>query len=211
MTGATGMIAIGDSLVNGLTPDVAGVPGKSWARWVAEASSIPYEQHAKGGLTSSEIVEQFLPKVTGRYEYGVFGMGTNDALTGFDAEVFRANVKTTAARMAEVSNQVVMLSVPYSPQADAIVREVAAGVSAVVVDARVSGQLLFRPDGIHPTAVGYLEIGDRAAVALDLPKPSLTAPAPAKLGIGYRVKHAALTAYFRAKGMARKILRSRKG
>lgn len=201
------MIAIGDSLVNGLTPEVAGVPGQSWARWVAEAAGIPYEQHAKGGLTSSQIVEQFLPKVTGRYEYGVFGMGTNDALTGFDTEVFRLNVKKTAARMAEVSNQVVILSVPYSSAADAIVRDVAAEFDAIVIDAKVSGPKLFRPDGIHPTSVGYLEIGDRAAAALGLPKPSLTAPTPAKLSAGYYVKHAGQRAYFRARGMARKLVR----
>lgn len=202
-----GMIAIGDSLTNGLTPAVAGVPGKSWARWVAEAAGIPYEQHAKGGLTSTEIVDQFLPLVTGRYEYGVFGMGTNDALLGFDAEVFRTNVKTTATRMAEVANRIVILSVPFSREADAIVREVAAEFDAVVVDAKVSGPLLFRPDGVHPTAVGYLEIGDRAAAALSLSLPSLTVPQPAKLGARYYLKHAALRAYFRARGMARKLLR----
>lgn len=202
-----GMIAIGDSLINGRTPDVAGVSGQSWARWVAEAAGIPYEQHAKGGLTSTQIVDQFLPKVTGRYEYGVFGMGTNDALTGFDAELFRINVKTTAARMAEVSNQVVVLSVPHSPAADAIVREVAAEYDAIVIDAKVSGPMLFRPDGIHPTAVGYLEIADRAAAALGLPQPSLTVPKPAKLSVAYRIKHATLSGYFRARGMARKLLR----
>lgn len=201
-----GMITIGDSLANGLTPAVAGVPGKSWARWVAEAAGIPYEQHAKGGLTSTQIVEQFLPKVTGQYDYGVFSMGTNDALTGFDAEAFRANVEKTSARMAEAARQVVILSVPYSAPADAIVREVAASYGAVVVDAKVSGPLLFRPDGIHPTAVGYLAIADRAADALGLPLPSLTAPTPAPLTASYRVEHAALKAYFRAKGMARKFL-----
>ena len=201
------MIAIGDSLVNGNTPNVAGVPGKSWARWVAEAAGIPYEQHAKGGLTSTQIVEQFLPEVTGRYEYGVFGMGTNDALTGFDAAVFRRNLETVASRMGETCNQVVILSVPYSPKADAIVREVAATIGAVVVDAAVVGPRLFRPDGVHPTAIGYLAIADRAAIALGLPLPSLTAPVPSVLGFKYFAWHAGQSGYFRAKGMARKFFR----
>jgi lysophospholipase L1-like esterase len=201
-----GMIAIGDSLINGLTPEFAGVPGKSWARWVAEAAGMPYQQYAKGGLTSSEIVNQFLPEVTGRYEYGVFGMGTNDALNGFDSEVFRKNVETTAARMAEVSEHVVVLSVPYSSQADAIVREVAADFNATVVEADVSGPLLTRTDGIHPTAVGYLAIGDRAADAVGLPKPSITAPTPLPLTFRYRQEYALLRAYSWAKGMARKAL-----
>jgi lysophospholipase L1-like esterase len=202
-----GMIAIGDSLINGLTPPVAGIPGKSWARWVAEAAGIAYEQHAKGGLTSSQIVQRFLPKVNGNYEYGVFGMGTNDALTGFDADVFRSNVMATAARMAEASHRVVVLSVPFSTEADAIVREVAGKYNALVVDAQVSGPLLFRPDGIHPTSVGYLEIGDRAASALGLPKPSLTAPVPRSLSLGYKVGHTALRAYYRAKNSSRMLLR----
>lgn len=202
-----GMIAIGDSLINGHTADVAGIPGKSWARWVAEAANLPYEQHAKGGLTSTQIVEQFLPKVTGRYDYGVFGMGTNDVLTGWDAVVFRRNVETIAARMSEASTHVVMLSVPNSTEADAIIREVAARIGATVVDAKVSGPSLSRPDGLHPTALGYLSIADRAATQLSLPLPSLTAPIPAPIKFGYLMKHAALTAYFRAKGMARKLLR----
>lgn len=202
-----GIIAIGDSLTNGRTPDVAGVPGKSWARWVAEAAGLPYEQHAKGGYTSTQIVETFLPEVTGQYKLGMFSMGTNDALTGFDAELFRLNVKTTAARMLEHCERVAVLSVPYSPVADAIVREVAAEHGAVVVDASVSGPLRFRPDGIHPTAVGYLELGDRAAETLGLPLPSTTAPTPSRLSPAYYVKHATLRAYFRAKSMARKLIR----
>lgn len=202
-----GMIAIGDSLINGRTPDVAGIPGKSWARWVAEAANIPYEQHAKGGLTSTQIVAQFLPKVTGQYAYGVFGMGTNDALNGWGAMAFRRNVETAAARMAATCTHVVILSVPYSAEADTIIREVAASIDATVVDATVSGPTMSRPDGIHPTALGYLAIADRAATQLGLPLPSLSAPTPAPIKFGYLMKHAALTAYFRAKGMARKLLR----
>lgn len=202
-----GIIAIGDSLVNGRTHDLAGVPGKSWAQWIAEAASIPYEQHAKGGLTSTEIVEQFLPKVTGRYTYGVFGMGTNDALAGFDAAVFRRNVETTATRMAEVSDQVVMLSVPYFAEADVIVRAVASDAGALIVEGKVCGPKLLQPDGVHPTAIGYLVLADRAAAALNLPLPSLAAPAPTKLGYEYYLKYVAWTAYFRTKAVARKVLR----
>ena len=80
---------------------------------VAEAAGIPDEQHAKGGLTSTQVVEEFLPKVRGQYDYGVFGMGTNDALIGFDASVFQLNVEVTAARLSEVCALIVVLSVPY--------------------------------------------------------------------------------------------------
>ncbi|KQR02922.1 hypothetical protein ASF72_06940 [Arthrobacter sp. Leaf141] len=152
-------------------------------------------------------MEQFLPQVTGQYDYGVFAMGTNDALTGFDSDTFRRNVEITAARMSEVSKRVVMLSVPYSSTADAIIRDVARAVGAIVVEAQVHGPKMFRPDGVHPTAVGYLEIADRAAQQLDLPKPSLTAPGPEMLGAGYYLKHLALSFYYRTKGLARKVLR----
>lgn len=202
-----GMIALGDSLVNGLTPDLAGVKGQSWARWVADAAGISYEQYAKGGLTSTQIVGKLLPKVTGCYEYGVLSMGTNDILTNWDAAAFRQNVEIAAARMAKACNRVVVLSVPISAEADSIVRDVASSVKAVVIDAEVRGRRLSRPDGIHPTALGYLEIADRAAAELGLPAPSLSAPQPTQLGLGYMAKHVGLSGYFWAKAIARKLPR----
>ncbi|NSX38687.1 hypothetical protein HTS88_20095 [Pseudarthrobacter oxydans] len=201
------MIAIGDSLINGLTPDLAGVKGQSWARWLADAAGISYEQYAKGGLTSYQIVERLLPKVVGNYDYGVFNMGTNDVLTSWDPIAFRDNAATAATRMAEACERVIVLSVPISSEADSIVRKVAIGVGATVIDGRVQGRRFSRPDGIHPTALGYLQIADRAAVELGLPKPSLSAPEPTQLGLGYVVKHFGLSCYFQAKTMARRLPR----
>jgi hypothetical protein len=201
------MIAIGDSLVNGVTPDLAGIKGQSWARWVAETADIPYEQYAQGGLTSTQIVETFLPRVTGSYEYGVFSMGTNDALKSWDAAMFRQNVEIAAERLVVACNRVVVLSVPFCKQADDIVREVANDFGAVVVDGEVRGRQLSRPDGVHPTALGYLHIADRAATALGLPAPSLATPKPAPLGLSYTMRHVCMSGYFRAKGVARKLAR----
>lgn len=201
-----GMIAIGDSLVNGRTPDLAGIPGKSWARWVAEAAGIPYQQFAKGGLTSAQIVADLLPHVKGKYAYGVFNMGTNDVLIGWDENVFRRNVETTAERMAETSDQVIMLSVPYSADANKVMKETAVKIGALFLDAGVKGPRLLGPDRIHPTAHGQLAIADRAAALLGTPLPSVSAPVAEHLGIKYMVEYYAKFTYLRVKSIARKML-----
>lgn len=205
-----GMIAIGDSLVNGLTPDLAGIKGQSWARWVAETAGIAYEQHAKGGYTSTQIIETFLPKVTGSFDYGVFSMGTNDALKDWNPVVFRQNVEIAAEHLTATCNRVVVLSVPFCKQADAIVRDVASRYGVVVVEGEVRGRHLSRPDDIHPTALGYLHIADRAAAALGLTAPSLSTPQPIPLGLSYMLRHFCASGYYRAKGAVRKLARQQR-
>lgn len=196
---AARMVAIGDSIVNGKTKSVAGVPGRSWAAWVADAAGFEYEQHARGGATSSEIVADLLPLVVGHFDYGVFNMGTNDALKGLDADKLRANLIATVRAMREHCDTLLTLSVPSSPAADAIVRDVAQAHGVAVIDASLSGPRFFQPDRVHPTALGQLEIGDRAASALGTPKPSLTVDSEGRLGFRYWARYGYRWVKFRSK------------
>ncbi|MFW7414773.1 GDSL-type esterase/lipase family protein [Demequina sp. SO4-18] len=195
------MIAVGDSIVNGKTKDVAGVPGQSWARWAADAAGFEFEQYARGGATSSEIVRDLLPNVTGRYEFGVFNMGTNDAIKKLDLTALRENATAAALKMTAHCERVFTLSVPYSPDADAIIREVAEQHEIVVIDGALTGPRFFQPDFIHPTAVGQLELGDRLADSTGTPRPSLTAPqrGQGRLGVRYWIRYAYRWLKFRAK------------
>lgn len=199
------MVAVGDSIINGKTKTVAGVPGKSWARWAAEAAGYQYEQYARGGATSTEIVRQMLPSVTGRYDVGVLNMGTNDAILGFDPDTLRRNLLTAVETMQEHCDRVFMLSVPYSARADAIVQEVAATHGLTVIDGTLGGPRLFQPDRVHPTALGQLTLGDRFAAVLETPAPSLTAPGrgEGRLGVRYWVRYGYRWIKFRAKDIVR--------
>lgn len=201
------MVAVGDSIINGKTKTVAGVPGKSWARWAADAAGFDYEQHARGGATSSDIVRDLLPKVTESYDIGVFNMGTNDALLGLDEDVLRANLTKAIEALQRHCGDLYTLSVPTDPRADAIVREVAALHDVAVIDGTLTGPRLFQPDRIHPTALGQVALGDRLAAALGTPKPSLTAPGQGqgRLGFRYWVRYGYRWVKFRAKELLRGI------
>jgi lysophospholipase L1-like esterase len=199
------MIAIGDSLVNGRTRDVANVPGKSWARWLSETADMAYEQHAIGGYTSTQIVEELLPRVSGVYDYGVFNMGTNDVLKGIDLSVLRTNAERAAATFTSRCKRVLVLDIAISQDASYIIHQVAAEYGLTVIDSRLSGPLLFQPDGIHPTAVGHLVIADRAAMELGFEPPS-SAVKVGRLGLPYFVRYGLRWTKFNVRSLIRKYV-----
>lgn len=182
-----GLVAVGDSITNGKTRMVAGVPGKSWAEWLADSANLPYSQYARGGATSSEIVDELLPSVTGRYEVGVFNMGTNDVLKGLDVGTLQSNVEKTAGVLVASCDRVLVLNVAISVEASAVIESVALEYGLTVIDSKLVGVLLFQADGVHPTAVGQLVIADRAAAALRVPAPSAAVVA-GRLNIAYFVR-----------------------
>jgi len=202
-----GLVAVGDSIVNGHGDSMAGVPALGWPQWLADSMDLSYTRYGQGGATSTAIVDDLLPKVRGRYAVGVFNMGTNDALSSWDASVFEQNARKTAENLGACCDRVVVLTVPTSPEATAIIRRVAAECGALVVDATVAGPRLLKADGIHPTALGHLVIADRAAESLGTPLPSAAAVnhGRGKLGVRYyfdyltgRARYAAIKATKRA-------------
>lgn len=204
-----GLVAVGDSIVNGHGDSMAGVPALGWPQWLADAMDLSYTRYGKGGATSSVIVEDLLPLVRGRYAVGVFNMGTNDAISGWDASVFEQNFRKAAETLTACCDRVLALTVPASAEATGIVRRVAAESGVTVVDADVSGPRLLKPDGVHPTALGHLTIADRAAEALGAPLPSaLTRDSgQGRLGLGYALSYGAGVALAASKRAVKGLIR----
>ncbi|KQR05986.1 SGNH/GDSL hydrolase family protein [Arthrobacter sp. Leaf145] len=187
-----GLVAVGDSIVNGHGDSMAGVPALGWPQWLADSLGLSYTRYGLGGATSSMIVDQLLPKVRRRYAVGVLNMGTNDALGKWDATVFEQNFGLAAETLVSYCDRVLALTVPVSEEATEIVRRLAADLGVLVVDAEVRGPRLLKPDGVHPTALGHLAIADRAAEALDaqLPSESAVQRGQGRLGPGYHLSYA---------------------
>lgn len=206
---AGGLLAIGDSIVNGHGDSMAGVPAMSWAQWLADAMDLSYTRYAQGGIRSAGIVSDLLPRVHGRYSIGVFNMGTNDAMRYWDAETFRASVEAAAQMMTARCDRVLVLSVAISADATAIVNEVASKSGITVVDSRLSGGRFLAADGVHPTALGHLVIADRAAISLGVTLPSSLAINQGRnsLGASYWVGYGRRKVVASARGLARKVLR----
>lgn len=192
MTGL-GVIAVGDSIINGGTIQRWTTP-QSWAQTLAERADLPFTKYAQGGHASSDVVEHQLPRVTRTgYDVGAVTVGANDLLAGTDPDLFAANLTTILSRMGAVAQRVVVTNLPTSfvvdpARANALIARVADGCGAVLVDVSdMNSPLLLRPDRVHPTDVGLTEIGYRAAVALGYERgPEV----PVKAGAGYRTGHA---------------------
>lgn len=204
-----GLVAVGDSIVNGHGDSMAGVPALGWPQWLADAMDLSYTRYGLGGADSTRIVNELLPKVRGRYAVGVFNMGTNDAYVSWDAARFEKNLRRAADVLTAACDRVAVLTVPYSAEATTIVRAVAAEYGLTVVDGDVRGPRFMKPDGIHPTALGHLEIAERAAEALNAPSPKSLAKnnGEGTLGAGYWAAYAADTCKQTVKSAARKVLR----
>ncbi|MGR0159145.1 SGNH/GDSL hydrolase family protein [Paenarthrobacter nitroguajacolicus] len=204
-----GLVAVGDSIVNGHGDSMAGVPALGWPQWLADSMGFSYTRYGLGGATSSVIVEKMLPLVQKQYAVGVFNMGTNDALGKWDAALFEQNFGLTAETLSAHCGHVLALTVPASKVATSIVRELGAELGILVVDADVRGHRLLKPDGIHPTALGHLEIADRAAALLGAPLPSVLARNAGRgsVGVKYVTGHAAGRAFTAAKRVVRTMVR----
>jgi lysophospholipase L1-like esterase len=205
---SVGLVAVGDSIINGHGDSLAGVPALSWAQWLAEAMDLSFTRYARGGARSGVVVDELLPRVRRRYRVGALSIGTNDVIHGLDLNAFRANVERAADALARSCDRVVVLSVPSSASVSRVIGEVAAIYGLTVVDAKIRSRRLMSGDGLHPNALGHLELADRAAEALGAAKPSiLINRGPRRLGVIYWVRHWRHWAEARVQRVARAIRR----
>ncbi len=169
---------------------------------------MPFTKYAKGGATSTFIVDQLLPRIHGKFSVGLLSMGTNDARIAWDAALFRANMQTAAASLAAMCDRVIVITVPASVEATAIIREVALEHGVIVVDGALKGVRLLRSDGVHPTALGYLTLADRAASALSAPSPFglVFRSGQGRLGVQYVLEHYQLWVKHSTKQLIKRIL-----
>jgi lysophospholipase L1-like esterase len=173
-----GLVALGDSITNGHGEPALGVPMQSWAQWLAEALELPFTKLARDGARADDVLRELVPRLSGPYDVGCLYVGVNDARSPhWDASAFEREVAAIVAALAACSERLLLCTVPADlgrPRAgerpvaaSAVVRAVAAAHGAAVADLDdLAGARWLLPDAVHPTALGQLEIADRAARAL---------------------------------------------
>lgn len=202
--GGLGVVAIGDSIMNGATFRHFVTP-QSWAQWLAESGGWAFTKYAQGGKTSSEVIAELLPLVgrTG-YDVAAVTVGANDLLYDWDIEKFRANLNVIFDRLAVVADRIVISNMPSVfaglpgmdrnvarrvPQANDVITERAQAWGAYVVDVTdFHGPCWLEPDRIHPTSLGLLEMGVRAGLVLGLPRTAATPETTRRYRAAYRVR-----------------------
>ncbi len=175
----SGLVALGDSITFGEGSMVLGVDARSWALWLAQALDLPYTNYAVPGARAPDVLRAQLPRVRRSYDLGTLYVGVNDARDpAFDAAAFDRDVRAVAAGLAPACARLLVLTVPLDlgrpragaakvRRANASIRAAAAGVGATLVELEdLGGWRHVLPDAVHPTALGQLELADRAARAL---------------------------------------------
>lgn len=173
-----GLVALGDSITVGEGSMQLGVTPLSWAQWLARAVDLPYTSYAENGATATTVLQLQLPRVTAHYDLAVLYVGVNDARSpAWDAAAYERDLDAICTGLGERAAQLLVLTLPADlgrptcapkpREANAIVRRVAADRRATVVDLEdFGGWVRVLPDTVHPTAIGQLEIADRAVAAL---------------------------------------------
>lgn len=173
-----GVVALGDSITLGEGAMALGVTPLSWAQWLARALDLPYSCYAVNGALAADVLHAQLPRVRADYDVAALYAGVNDVRApDFDATAYERDLDAIAAGLAARAERLLMLTLPEDlgrptcapkPQAaNAAVRRVAARHDASVAElSDFGGWTLVLPDVVHPTALGQVEIADRAALAL---------------------------------------------
>ena len=173
-----GLVALGDSITNGHGEPALGVTMQSWAQWLAEALELPFTKLARDGARAADVLRDLVPRLDGPYDVGCLYVGVNDARSlDWDAGAFERDAGAILAALAACSERLLVCTVPADlgrpraapkPQAaSAILRAAATRHGAKITDLDdLAGPPWLMPDAVHPTALGQLEIADRAARAL---------------------------------------------
>ena len=173
-----GLVALGDSITVGEGSMALGVTPLSWAQWLARALDLPFTSYAVDGATTADVLRSQLPRVRADYDVVALYAGVNDVRNpSFDLDAYARDLDAVAAALAPRASRLLMLTLPHDlgrptsapkpERANAVVRDVASRYGATVADlADFGGWTLVLPDVVHPTALGQLDIADRAARAL---------------------------------------------
>ena len=176
-----GVIAFGDSITNGGGELQWGVALQSWAMWMARALGVPYSPYAVDGATVDDVVGHQIPLFTrlvadhySRYGVGCLYVGTNDVrVPEFDAERFEVSLdrafKSLAARCDHLLTATIPIDMGRPRQPDRValanraIRHAASDHAALVLDLDYfGGRQWMMADHVHPTALGQVEIAERA-------------------------------------------------
>jgi lysophospholipase L1-like esterase len=182
MTMTRGLVALGDSITNGHGEPALGVHPQSWAQWLAEALELPFTKLAADGARAADVLRDQVPRLRGPYDLACVYAGVNDVRSlDFGAAGYERDLRAIAAAAGAAADRLALCTLPTdlgrpraAPKtvaASAIVRRVAGDLGATVVALDdLAGSPWLLPDAVHPTALGQLEIADRAARALGAPR-----------------------------------------
>ncbi len=182
-----GVLAFGDSITNGGGELQWGVALQSWAQWTARALGLAYTGYATDGARVSDVRHQQIPAFAARaahpdarYDVGCLYIGVNDVRgLDWDGGAFAADFEPALRFVHDRCDRVLTLTAPLGlglPPAgatkvgelNAIVRETAARVGALVVDLSTFGaRNHVMADRVHPTAFGQIAIAERALAVLE--------------------------------------------
>lgn len=196
------VLGLGDSITCGPEEGAFGVVPRAWAQWLAEALDLPFHRLAQPGAVTPWIADALLPRARHAYALACVHVGTNDVRSvDWDARAYEKALERILRTLAERAERVCVATSPLDlgrPRAgakvgdlNAIVRRLAPehGAAVVALDDLAGWRWLF-PDAVHPTALGQLEIAERAAATLDLPvRPA--AIAAAETGLRADLRYAA--------------------
>jgi lysophospholipase L1-like esterase len=178
------VLALGDSISCGPEEGAFGVPPRPWAQWLAEVLDAPFHRLAEPGASTPRIAAELLPRLRDGYALACVHAGTNDVRSpDWDPAPYEAALArildAAGARAERVCVATIPLDLGRPPagpkvgELNAIVRRLARARGAVVVELDdLRGWRLLFPDAVHPTALGQLEIAERAARALGVSSPS---------------------------------------
>jgi lysophospholipase L1-like esterase len=215
-----GLVALGDSITLGEGSMALGVTPLSWAQWLARVLDLPFTGYAVNGAVAADVLHEQLPRVRADYDLAVLYAGVNDVRSpDFDAAAYERDLDAVAASLARRAERLLMLTLPHDlgrptcapkpERANAAVRRVAQRNGATIADlADFGGWMLVLPDVVHPTALGQLEIADRAARALGAPAlPSSLVETPRGAPLRYVPAHARALARQLARRVRERIVR----
>jgi lysophospholipase L1-like esterase len=178
-----GVLAFGDSITNGGGELQWGVALQSWAHWLARAYGLPYSGYATDGALASDVVGVQIPAFVARqgnrerFEVGCLYIGVNDVRgLDFDEDTFERDHRDALEFLARRCERVLTCTIPLDlgrPRAghvregNAAIERSASAVGAVVCHLGDFGaRNRVMSDHVHPTALGQVEIAERAIHAL---------------------------------------------
>jgi lysophospholipase L1-like esterase len=215
-----GLVALGDSITVGEGSMAAGVTPLSWAQWLARALDLPFTCYAVDGAVAAEVLREQLPRAHADYDLAVLYAGVNDVRSpDWDAAAYERDLDAIAAGLAARAERLLLLTLPHDlgrptcapkpEQANAAVRRVAQRHGAALADlSDFGGWTLVLPDVVHPTALGQLEIADRAARALgSATVPSSLVETPRGAALRYAPAHARAVARQLAHRLRERVVR----
>lgn len=170
-------LAVGDSTTTG-----AGLtgPDEIWIRQLATRFSGSTEilSLALGGATASSVLRDQVPRMNGRFDVAFLAVGSNDALRGVPASVFRRRLQEIVRHLQHHAGAIVVMGVGdlgtiprlrrplsrlmalYGAKLDSAAAEVSAAANLLKVDHcqyadHFSDPSIFSLDRFHPTATGH--------------------------------------------------------